>query len=153
MYQSNKILKFSSIYPLNYMILTVPDLVCQHKSFHSYTQSVCEQLRTEIVWISHVYLTPAIKKEIEEKRSRIYIFLTLLTTKRVLENYEIWVNVTSNQGSKLQKLCKTSEALEEFDANVAISESIPCNSTYCYSQQDLASDTCFNASRGECLPQ
>lgn len=118
-----------------------------------YTQSVCEQLRTEIVWISHVYLTLAIKKEIEEKRSRIYIFLTLLTTKRVLENYEIWVNVTSNQGSKLQKLCKTSEALEEFDANVVISESIPCNSTYCYSQQDLASDTCFNARRGECLPQ
>lgn len=118
-----------------------------------YTQSVCEQLRTEIVWISHVYLTLAIKKEIEEKRSRIYIFLTLLTTKRVLENYEIWVNVTSNQGSKLQKLCKTSEALEEFDANVAISESIPCNSTYCYSQQDLASDTCFNARRGACLQQ
>lgn len=27
-----------------------------------YTQSVCEQLRTEIVWISHVYLTLAIKK-------------------------------------------------------------------------------------------
>lgn len=123
-----------------------------HSINYLYTQSVCEQLRTEIAWISHVYLTLAIKKEIEEKRSRIYIFLTLLTTKRVLENYEIWVNVTSNQGSKLQKLCKTSEALEEFDANVVISESIPCNSTYCYSQQDLASDTCFNARRGECLP-
>lgn len=33
-----------------------------HSINYLYTQSVCEQLRTEIAWISHVYLTLAIKK-------------------------------------------------------------------------------------------
>lgn len=46
-----------------------------------------QKLRAVTVWISHVYLTLATKKEIEEEKSRIYIFLTILTTKRVLENY------------------------------------------------------------------
>lgn len=70
--------------------------MCKHKSFH-YWYTICEhnafvkRVDTKVKSSNSVN-KPCLsntgnKKEIEEEKSWIYIFLTLLTTKRVLENY------------------------------------------------------------------